>query len=99
MKCPNVVNGQSWDNIPDLIHHLWTLYSDMTLDPALTEPAQHVRTAALELEKIRRTAFEVYKEERAAFEAALQTELNNTPSEAEDGAVLLRLLSPSNFKQ
>jgi len=49
--------------IPELIKHLWELYSMMSLDPALEPSAEQVKQAALTLERTRRLAFEVYREE------------------------------------
>ena len=49
-------------SIPELMQHLWTLYMEMSLDPALAEPAAHIREAALSLEKTRRLAHEVLLE-------------------------------------
>ena len=66
MKPPHDPPDEQFNNIPELIGHLWDLYSAMTLDPALVGSAEHIREAVLELEKIRRAAWEVFKEERCA---------------------------------
>ena len=49
-------------NIPDLIRHLQGLCSGMEADPALSEPARHIRHAVLALENARRAAWEVCQE-------------------------------------
>ncbi len=50
-------------SVPDLIKTLWSLYMEMSLDPAMDVPACHVRSAALALEKARRMALQVCQEE------------------------------------
>lgn len=64
MKPPHDPQDEYIDNIPELISHLWALYSAMTLDPALVGPAARIREAALELEQIRRAAWQVCQEGR-----------------------------------
>lgn len=64
MKPPHDPQDEHFGNIPELISHLWGLYSAMTLDPALVDSAAHIREAVLELEKVRRAAWEVCQEER-----------------------------------
>jgi hypothetical protein len=63
MKPPHDPQDEHFGNIPELIGHLWGLYSAMTLDPALVDSAAHIRKAVLELEKVRRAAWEVCQEE------------------------------------
>jgi hypothetical protein len=64
MKPPHDPQNQPFNNIPELINHLWGLYSSMSLDPALASFAERLREAVLELERIRRAAWEVCQEER-----------------------------------
>ncbi len=46
-------------NVPELIKHLWEVYMQMSLDPALRASAEHVKLAALTLENTRRLALQV----------------------------------------
>lgn len=55
-------NDLTTKSIPELMHHLWTLYMEMSLDPALAESAEHIREAALSLERTRRLAHQVLLE-------------------------------------
>jgi len=66
MKSPYAIHSQTMENVPELIAHLWKLYSDMALDPTLSESAEHIKCAVLELEDIQKAAWEVYQEESAA---------------------------------
>ena len=62
MKPPHDPPDEHFDNIPELIDHLWGLYSAMTLDPALADSAAHIRKAVLELQNARQAAWEVCQE-------------------------------------
>ncbi|WP_088348182.1 MULTISPECIES: hypothetical protein [Rhodomicrobium] len=49
-------------NVPELIKHLWEVYMQMSLDPALRASADHIKQAALTLEHTRRLALEISQE-------------------------------------
>jgi hypothetical protein len=68
MKPLRNLQDEAPQNISDLIAYLWKLYDAMTLDPALSASAEHIRRAVLELEQTRRVAWEVYREEQAAHQ-------------------------------
>jgi hypothetical protein len=53
------------NTVPELIKHLWELYMSMSLDPALTASAEHIKQAALVLESTRRMALQVAVEARS----------------------------------
>jgi len=83
-------------NISDLIAYLWKLYDAMTLDPALTASAEHIRHAVLELEQTRRLAWEVYQEEQAAHQAASGKAKKRPKKDAENPTDWLRDVLPAS---
>jgi hypothetical protein len=97
MKPPHDPQDERLNNIPELIGHLWSLYSAMTLDPALVCSAEHIREAALELEKVRRAAWEVYREEEDAPPMPVQAPSKKTrKKKTEQDAEWLKSLRPAS---
>ncbi len=72
-------------SVPDMIRTLWSLYMDMSLDPAMAVAASHVRSAALELEDARRVALEVSQEEGCRAPAACGGKSKKARSSARRG--------------
>lgn len=101
MKPPHDPQDDQFNNIPELIEHLWGLYSTMTLDPALVGSAEHIREAVLELEKVRRAAYEVWKEEGHASSSPHAARLKKTRKKkaAKDAAWLKSARPASPLKQ
>jgi len=68
-------------SVPEMIRTLWSLYMNMSLDPAMAVSAYHVRTAALALENTRRMALQVCLEEEQRQQASLKRgkKTRNTP--------------------
>jgi hypothetical protein len=97
METPRNLQIEESRNVSDLITHLWKLYYDMSLDPALAASAEHVRKAALELEETRRIAWEVYREEQAAHAAsAPRKPRRRRKKETESAADWLRDVPPAS---
>lgn len=78
--------------VPERIKELWNLYFEMSLDPELEASAEHIRNAALTLERIRRMAFEVAQERFSQGMGNLDEENIHNPEEDEP------LLSARNQK-
>jgi hypothetical protein len=57
-------------SIPELIKHLWEMYSVMSRDPALETSAQHLRQAAITLEETRELALQICREEQLKASAS-----------------------------
>jgi hypothetical protein len=96
MKPPRNLRDEVPRNISDLIAYLWKLYDTMTLDPALTASAEHIRRAVLELEQTRRLAWEVYQEEQALQGGAPTKEKKRRKKDAENPADWLRDVRPAS---
>ena len=97
MKTPRNLQDQSPTSISDLIAHLWKLYYSMSLDPALSASAEHVREAVIELEETRRIAWEVYREEQEARSASPRRKSKKSQkNETESPADWFRNLPPAS---
>jgi|SRR5688572_24896235 hypothetical protein len=72
-------------SIPELIDHLWEVYSMMSRDPALETSAQHLRQAAITLEETRKLALQICLEEqrKAKATAAKRAACAIAPADAE----------------
>jgi hypothetical protein len=97
MKPPHDPQNEHFDNIPELIAHLWELYSAMTMDPALVDSAAHIRKAVLELEQVRRAAWEVCQEEGGVSLAPLRAPAKKPRKKrAEQDAQWLKSVRPAS---
>jgi hypothetical protein len=56
-------------SIPELIEHLWEMYTVMSRDPALETTAAHLRQAAITLEETRELALQIGREEQRKAKA------------------------------
>ena len=100
MKPPRNSQGQFSRNIPELIQLLQGVYSGIESDPTLSEPAEYIRRAVVELENARKAAWEVWQEGLGAFEPTdlepPQIPVQRGDERDEDAAEWLRNLQPAS---
>jgi hypothetical protein len=97
MKAPHKRPNRSTNNIPELIAHLWAVYSEMSLDPALRGSAEHIRRAAVKLEEVQRLAWQVCQEELNGPTARRRARVRKPrKDDAEKAAEWLRAVPPAS---
>ena len=87
-------------SIPELIKHLWEMYSVMSRDPALETSAQHLRQAAITLEETRELALQICREEqlKAKTGASKRAARGRSPADTESFEWLNNAKAASELK-
>lgn len=85
-------------SIPELIQHLWEMYSVMSRDPALETSAAHLRQAAITLEETRELAMQICREEQRKAKAGAAKRAACTVSAADTGTWLHKAKPASPLK-